>query len=136
MNRLILLTLLGFLPYCRSTTDSALNFDREARVLQQQINDTHYNFYHDKHPAVLETSFTVPHDFRSERELTPQSFVYRLRIEESGAFSFQAIKPAPEWLAARLEAALRTLKFKPAWIAQKNFATEVEVHFQVEYEAH
>lgn len=136
MNSRILLLLVCLLPHCRSTTESALNFDREARILQQQLNDTNFNFYHDKHPPVLEVAFVMPHDFQSERELTSGSFVYKLRIAESGKFGITVVRPPPEWLAGRLEAVLHTLTFKPAWIAEKNLAAEVEVHFQVEYEAH
>jgi hypothetical protein len=46
------------------------------------------------------------------------------------------VTPPPDFFAADLEHVLDRLVFKPGWIAHKNFRSEVEVHFVVQYEAH
>lgn len=122
--------------HCKSSGGAMLNYDREARSLQERINDNNYSFYHDKHPPQLLVALAVPSRFQSELELKGGSFIYRLQIAEDGQFTRTAVKPPPVFFAADLEGVLDSLRFKPAWIAHKNFRSEVEVHFVVQYEAH
>lgn len=137
MNRhLLILFLLFALQHCKSSGGVPLNYDREARSLQERINDNNYGFYHDKHPPQLLVPLTIPTRFQSEIELKSGSFVYRLQVAEDGSFRRQAVKPPPDFFAADLEGVLDSLRFKPAWIAHKNFHSEVEVHFVVQYEAY
>jgi|GEM_PF-4599561 len=137
MNRCcaLLFLLLVFL-HCKSSGGVHLNYDHEARSLQERINDNNYSFYHDNHPPQLMVPLTIPSDFRAELELRGGSFIYRLLIAEDGSFTRAAIRPAPDFFAADLERVLDKLVFNPAWIAHKNFRSEVEVHFVVQYEAH
>lgn len=137
MNRhFAIVSLLFFMLHCKSSGGVLLNYDREARSLQERINDNNYSFYHDKHPPQLLVALPMPSRFQSELELKGGSFIYRLQIAEDGRFTRAAIRPAPDFFAADLERALDSLIFKPAWIAHKNFRSEVEVHFVVQYEAH
>jgi hypothetical protein len=137
MNKFSYTTLLMLLAlHCKSGGEFSMNFDVSARDLQQKINDQNFTFYHEKHAARLDTEIVLSPDFRSERELITREFVYLLRIDESGKFTYRAIKPPPEILQAQIAAALNTLRFTGAWIGPKNFASELEIHFIVEYEAH
>ncbi len=137
MNKYIrILPLVFVLTTCKSPGSVTLNYDREARLLQERINDNNYTFYHDKHPPQLIVPLLMPSTSRSERELGGGSFIYRLQIADDGQFTRTAIKPPPDFFAAHLERVLDSLEFKPAWIAHKNLRTEVEVHFIVQYEAY
>ena len=122
--------------FCKSAELKPLNFDREARALQQKINDNSYTFYHEKHPPKIEVPIVISNDFRSEREFRSGSYVYLLQIDDTGKFSHRALKPPPAYLAANIETVLNSLKFRPAWIGPKNFAAELEIHFHIEYEAY
>lgn len=136
MSRIFAVLLFITLAACKTTGAPQANFDATARELQQKLNDTHFAFYHDKHPPVLEQAFTVPADFVSEREIRGGSFVYRLRVQPDGQVAFRTLKAPPPFLAARLEQILKELKFRPAWIAERNYAAEIDVHFVMEYDAH
>lgn len=121
---------------CSSTNEVTFNYDRNARALQEKINDTNYTFYHDKNPPRVEMPVRISGDFCTERELRSGNFVYRLRIDDSGRFTYRALKPAPEFLERFISATLNSLKFKPAWIGPKNFAAELDIDFIVEFEAY
>lgn len=136
MNKIWLLLITFALVACRTTTEVGFNYDRSARTLQDKINDTNYTFYHDKNPPRVEMPVRLSGDFRSERELRSGNFVYRLRIDDTGKFTYRALKPAPEFFEKFITATLDSLKFKPAWIGPKNFAAELDIDFIVEFEAY
>ena len=136
MSRISTLFLALFLCLCKSGGEVTFNYDRTARDIQEKINDGNYTFYHEKHPPRLETQIVLPHDFRSERELRSGNFVYRLLVDDTGKFTYRALKPAPAFFEKNLTSALDQLKFKPAWIGPKNFPAELDIDFVVEYEAY
>lgn len=121
---------------CGSTPEVGFNYDRTARQLQEKINDTNYTFYHEKNPPRIEMPVRITPDFRAEKELRSGNFVYRLRIDESGKFTYRALKAAPEFFEKQIAAVLDAVQFKPAWIGPKNFAAELDVDFIVEFEAY
>lgn len=121
---------------CKSAGEVTFNYDREARTLQEKINDKSYTFYHEKHAPRIEMPIVIPGEFRSERELRAGNFVYRLQIDDTGKFTYRAVKPAPDFFEPRLTAILDQLRFKPGWIGPKNFATDLDICFIMEYEAH
>ncbi len=135
MNRVLLTVLMAVVCACKTPTEVTFNYDRSARSLQEKINDTNYTFYHEKNPPRLEVPVHMQQDFRSEKLLRSGNFVYRLRVDETGKFTYRALKPAPEFFEKNLTAVLDQLKFKPAWIGPKNFAAELDIDFVVEFEA-
>ncbi|MBX3723509.1 MAG: hypothetical protein KF713_16820 [Turneriella sp.] len=136
MNKRIAIFLLLSAVACRSTAEVTFNYDRSARALQEKINDTNYNFYHEKNPPRIEQPIRITPDFRAEKELRSGNYVYRLRIDETGKFTYRALKPAPEFFETQIAALLAQIHFKPAWIGAKNFAAELDVDFIIEFEAY
>lgn len=136
MNKIIFILFILLLGHCKSATEVTFNYDRNARELQEKINDTNYTFYHEKHPPRIEMPVRLPSDFRTEKDMRSGNFIYRLRIDETGKFTYRALKPAPEFFEKNITQVLDALKFKPAWIGPKNFAAELDIDFIVEFEAH
>jgi hypothetical protein len=137
MNRIVFIAfLISFVCQCKSKGEVPFNFDTEARALQDKINDKSYTFYHEKHPPRIEMPVVITPDFRAQRELRAGSFVYRLQIDDKGKFTHRAIKPPPAFFEPHLLAILNALSFKPGWIGPKNFTTELDIHFIMEYEAY
>lgn len=131
MSRSRFITFALLLAACKSEPARIASFDSQAAALQEELNDQSFRYYQDKHRPELIGTIRLENLPRSTEVIHLSEFVYELKIDEDGRAAFRAIRPPPDIYAQSVQNLLAGLRFKPAWIGPKNFATTLRLRLIV-----